>query len=103
MTVKGEALSVGVLFSARMPCVGKPKPDWVGRAGHGRHGGEASALCVGTDDVGLEFSFADFALPQHSSSKLGSAFGLRKIRFLFFKKKEERKTHNPPKFRIFEA
>ncbi len=55
------------------------------------------------DGGGLEFSFADFALPQHSSSKLGSAFGLRKIRFLFFKKKEERKTHNPPKFRIFEA
>ena len=25
-----------------------------GRAGHGRHGGEASALCVGSDDVGLE-------------------------------------------------
>ena len=51
----------------------------------------------------LNFSFADFALPQNSPSKLGSAFGLRKIRFLFFKKKEERKTHNPPKFRIFEA
>ena len=27
---------------------------WVGRAGHGRHGGEAPALCVGTDDVGLD-------------------------------------------------
>ena len=60
MTVKGEALSVGVLFSARMPCVGKPKPDWVGRTGHGRHGGKASALCVGTDDVGLEFSLPFF-------------------------------------------
>ena len=32
-----------------------PKTDRVGCAGHGRHGGEAPALCVGSDDVGLEF------------------------------------------------
>jgi hypothetical protein len=25
------------------------------------------------------------------------------LRFLLIKEKEERKTHNPPKFRIFEA
>ena len=33
---------------------GTPTLHRVGRAGHGRHGGEASALCVGTDDVGLD-------------------------------------------------
>ena len=33
---------------------GTPTLHWVGRAGHGRHGGEAPALCVGTDDVGLD-------------------------------------------------
>lgn len=60
MTVKGEALSVEVLFSDRIPCMGTPTLHWVGRAGYGRHGGEASALCVGTDDVGLEFSLPFF-------------------------------------------
>ena len=35
-------------------CVETPNLNRVGRAGHGRHGGEASALCVGSDDVGLE-------------------------------------------------
>ena len=34
--------------------MGTPKTDRIGCAGHGRHGGEASALCVGSDDVGLE-------------------------------------------------
>jgi len=37
--------------------VGTPTLHWDGRAGHGRHGGEASALRVGSDDVGLD-SFA---------------------------------------------
>lgn len=34
---------------------------------------------------------------------LGPMMSALNFRFLFFKKKEERKTHNPPKFRIFEA
>lgn len=38
-----------------VPCAGTPTFHRVGRAGHGRHGGEASALCDGSDDVGLEF------------------------------------------------
>jgi hypothetical protein len=33
----------------------------------------------------------------------GPMMSVLNFRFLFFKKKEERKTHNPPKFRIFEA
>ena len=32
----------------------KDRLGWAGRKG--RHGGEAPALCVGTDDVGLDFS-----------------------------------------------
>ena len=36
--------------------MGTPNPNRVGRAGLGRHGGEASALCVGSDDVGLDSS-----------------------------------------------
>jgi hypothetical protein len=38
--------------------------------------------------------------PLCASGPMMSALNFR---FLFFKKKEERKTHNPPKFRIFEA
>ena len=45
----------GLRSPIRTPWTGTPNHDWVGRAGHGRHGGEAPALCVGTDDVGLEF------------------------------------------------
>ena len=41
-------------------CVETPNLNRVGRAGHGRHGGEASALCVGSDDVGLELLFLFF-------------------------------------------
>ena len=33
----------------------KPRPGWAGR--RGRHGGEAPAMCVGTDDVGLDSWF----------------------------------------------
>ena len=60
MTTKRQALSIAVKPSSFMPCMGTPTLHWVGRAGYGRHGGEAPALCVGTDDVGLEFS-----LPFH--------------------------------------
>ena len=46
---------------------GTPTPHRVGRAGHGRHGRDGStgsltapALCIGTDDVGL-----DSSVPSH--------------------------------------
>jgi hypothetical protein len=51
---KGRERCPLVLLSSLVPCAGTPKTDRVGRAGHGRHGGEASALCVGSDDVGLD-------------------------------------------------
>ena len=37
-----------------VPYAGTPTFDREGRAGLGRHGGEAPAMCVGSDDVGLE-------------------------------------------------
>ena len=45
---------VGMTWLLSLPSVGAPTLHRVGRAGHGRHGGEAPALCVGSVDVGLE-------------------------------------------------
>ena len=53
MRVKGGALSVAVLFLFyAVSGNAKTQLGWV--RGLGRHGGEAPALCVGTDDVGLD-------------------------------------------------
>ena len=47
--------NVGMTWLLCSDRLGMPKCDWVGRVGHGRHGGEAPAMCVGSDDVGLDF------------------------------------------------
>ena len=46
----------------------------------------------GPIESALTFSFADFALPQHSSNKFGSAFGLRKVSLPFWSSKKEEKN-----------
>ena len=47
-------LRLGMTWLLSGPSAGMPTFNWVGRVGPGRHGGEASALCVGSDDVGLD-------------------------------------------------
>ena len=54
MTAKREDAYQSVKKPEKDSTLGTPTLHRVGCAGHGRHGGEASASCVGSDDVGLD-------------------------------------------------
>ena len=54
MTAKREDAYQSVKKPEKDSTLGTPTFHWVGCAGHGRHGGEAPASCVGSDDVGLD-------------------------------------------------
>ena len=50
----------------------KARPGWA--RGPGRHGGEAPAMCVGTDDVGLDSLVLSY---QEESTKKAAAIDAR--------------------------
>ncbi len=73
------------------PGSSRPPPGWV--RGHGRHGGEAPALCDGSDDVGLDSSVPShqgegtkktcFLTPLHSSAPSVTFRGDKGLVFIF--------------------
>ena len=54
MMAKREDAYQSVKKPEKDSTLGTPTLRRVGCAGHGRHGGEASALCVRSDDDGLD-------------------------------------------------